>query len=361
MDFLMHSHVGIWGQFLIAATLIIFAGYKLTRYGDVLSDKLHLGHVFIGAMLIGWSTSLPEFVLSVGTTMRNHPEIAVGNIVGSNLFNIFIIVLLDLCYWKGPILKKANPKIKLTINVSLVMIILLGIALYWRCAYKVPFIPMGYDTLFLLVVYFVATFIMYRSEKKSPTEEDDEAPIPDKYNNISLGRLLFYCLLVIIVIIVSGLWMSGLAPYIAERYHLGTSFVGSFFLAIISSLPEVVTSFMAVRLGFANMAFGIVFGSNIFNVILISVSDIFYQCKFDAGNILSNGSVIPSEYYPAILCVILMTLTVLFVIKFLNKKERKFFVGIESLILAILYVFAMYCMYNPAFWKQLTSFCCTCQ
>lgn len=356
------DHVMIWGQFLVASALIIFAGYKLTRYGDILSEKLHLGHVFIGAMLIGWSTSLPEFVLSTGTTMQGHPEIALGNIVGSNLFNIFILVLLDICYWKGPILKKANPKVKLTINISLIMIILLGVALWARCTQKVPFIPMGYDTLTLLVVYFIATFIMYLSEKKSPTEEDDEAPIPDKYNNISLGILLLYCFFVIVIIIGSGYWMSFISTKIERTYaSLSGSFVGSCFLAIVSSLPEVITSFMAVRLGFVNMAFGICFGSNIFNVILISISDIFYQCKFNTGNILLDGHIDPCVYYPAIICIMLMTLTVLFVIMFLNKRERKFFIGIESIILAILYFFAMYTIYNPGFWNQLTCFTCKCQ
>jgi len=128
------DHFIIWGQFLIAAILVVIAGYKLTRYGDVFSEKFKLGHVFIGSVLIGWCTSLPELVLSIGTVayiQPPSPSISIGNVLGSNLFNIFIIVFLDIIYWKGPILRKAEPNVKLSVWFSLGMAVLLGLALFF--------------------------------------------------------------------------------------------------------------------------------------------------------------------------------------------------------------------------------------
>ncbi|HNZ67463.1 MAG TPA: hypothetical protein PKM32_08835, partial [Planctomycetota bacterium] len=277
-----------------------------------------------------------------------------GNVLGSNLFNIFIIVFLDIIYWKGPILRKAEPNVKLSVWFSLGMAVLLGLALFFQCKGEISYLRIGYDATLIFIVYMIVTIISYYADKKSKvSEEEEEAPIPDKYTSISIPGLLARSFVVILIILVAGLWMSTLAPKIAEAYNLGQSFVGSCFVAIVTSLPEVVTSIIAVRLGFPNMAFGIIFGSNIFNVAIVSICDVFYQGGELGNNLIAN---IPaSEYYIAIFFLLAMTLVVILTLTFCKFEGRKYFIGIESIFLAILYVLAMYCMYNPNFiyslWK----------
>ncbi|MBP7020878.1 MAG: sodium:calcium antiporter [Planctomycetes bacterium] len=350
------NHFILWSQFSIAAIMIIVAGYKLTRYGDVFSEKFKLGHVFIGSVLIGWCTSLPELVLSIGTVSFAHPpapSISMGNVLGSNLFNIFIIVFLDIIYWKGPILRKAEPNVKLSVWFSLGMAVLMGFALFFQCKGEVPYLRLGYDAALLFLVYIIATMVMYYADKKSEVSVE-EAPIPDKYTSITIPGLLVRCAIVMVIIVAAGLWMSTLAPKVAEVYGLGQSFVGSFFVAIVTSLPEVVTSIIAVRLGFPNMAFGTIFGSNIFNLTIVAICDIFYQGGELGNNLIAN---IPaSEYYAAIFFLLAMTILVILTLTFCKSEGRKFFIGIESIFLAIFYVLAMYCMYNPNFIHSLWKF-----
>lgn len=340
----------VWIKFAIAALLIVIAGFKLIEYGDVLSRKLKLGHAFVGAVLIGWCTSLPELVLSIGTACHiGKPEIAMGNVFGSNLFNLFIIVLLDIYYWKAPILRTVDRQVKLSAWLSLWMVILTVIAVISSTKladYNAPHLRMGYDSLVIFGFYLLCMFILYKFENV-PEPAPHKA---EKRKDDSLGLLLIKCLAVMAIIVAVGMWMSYLADEIAEKYQLQRGFVGTFFLAVVSSLPEVITCIAAVRLGYQAMALGTLFGSNIFNMAIISFCDLFYR----SGNIFAAVAINEkATQYSSVtsgITIVLMTMVILFVLRLEKQKEGKkkgAFIGVESLIIGILYLGALYLSYRP--------------
>lgn len=336
------EHVEIWGQFLIAASFIIFAGIKLTTYGDILSERLNLGHAFIGAVLIGWSTSLPELVLSIGTAVyAQAPNITMGNVLGSNLFNIFIIVMLDFLYRKGAILRSVDTKVSTSTYLSLIIVSVVGALLYCNqqnivaiSSVDIGISQLGYDSIIIFTVYIICMVVLFRADK-SPHGNAEK-----KYNGISLSKILLKCVGVIAIIIFTGLWLSVIATQIKGFYGLEEGFVGSFFLAIVSSLPEVMTCFIAIRMGFINMAIGTLFGSNIFNMGIIAVCDVFYPNQiFKHFN--STG------HYVALVSVILMTIVTLMALRLKRNKVSRY-VGFESLIIAALYIGSVYTIYDPS-------------
>ena len=350
------DHITLWLQFSISAILIIIAGYKLTKYGDIISEKFNLGHAFIGAVLIGWSTSLPELVLSIGTTAYSKaPNISMGNVLGSNLFNILIIVLLDIYYWKGSILRSVNKKLNLTVWLSLLMVLLTGGALYFHSIRQIPFLKMGYDSCIIFVIYMICMYLIYKNSNEQ--EEEDDAHLPHKYYeekdknlDVSLSVLMVKTLIVIAMIVAAGLWLSHLAPQLSAKYKLKGGFIGSFFLAIVSSLPEVITCFITVKMGFHNMAVGTLFGSNIFNMAIIAFCDVFYR----DGNIfhaIYNESNL--THLSSVVIIVIMTLITISILKFCKKTKKGMFIGVESILIAILYFIAIYVIYDPSILKPI--------
>jgi len=98
--------LNLWLLFLICALIIIFTGTKLTRYGDIIAEKTGLGRVWIGAALIPLATSLPELTSSSGAAWINAPNLAIGNIFGSIMFNLLIIAIADFAHGPGPLLRE---------------------------------------------------------------------------------------------------------------------------------------------------------------------------------------------------------------------------------------------------------------
>jgi len=341
------EHLALWGQFFIASLFIVFAGFKLTKYGDIFSEKLHLGHAFIGAVLIGWSTSLPELVLSIGTaTYSKVPDVSMGNVLGSNLFNILIIVFLDLYYWKGPILRTANSKIRLSVWLSLLMVLLVGGALFSHSIYQIPILKVGYDSCIIFVVYMACMWLLYRNEHKDEDPHLPEKYYQDKYAHVSMSTLTAKAMSVVALIVLAGLWLSQLAPLIAKQYALEQGFVGSFFLAIVSSLPEVITCFIAIRMGFHSMAFGTLFGSNIFNMAIIAFCDVFYR---DGNIFYAVYTKSGLHHLSSVVVVVVMTLLTISILRFCKPTKKGWFIGFESIAITVLYLVALYCIYNPAF------------
>ncbi len=85
----------IWLQFALTALIIVYAAYKLAEYGDVIAIRTGLGGMFIGTILLSLATSLPELLTTISSISQAVPSLAVGNILGSNMFNMLMLVILD--------------------------------------------------------------------------------------------------------------------------------------------------------------------------------------------------------------------------------------------------------------------------
>ena len=101
----------VWLKFAACLAIILFAGTKLAQYGDAIAEKTGLGRIWIGLLLLAAITSMPELVTGVSAAaLVKIPDLAVGNLLGSCLFNLVILAVMDIMYRPAPVLSQASPR-----------------------------------------------------------------------------------------------------------------------------------------------------------------------------------------------------------------------------------------------------------
>ncbi len=276
----------LWLGFIICTSLIVYSGTRLSKYGDIIAEKTGLGRTWIGLVLMATVTSLPELVTGLSSvTYANVPDIAVGDVMGSCVFNMFIIAFLDAAYRPMPISTKAHYGHVLSAGFGILLICIVAISLFLGNR----ILPLGWIgpyTLLIVLVYFIAMKVLFVYEKKQISDFVKEMVIELKYEGISTKTAIVNYAFNALIVITAAIFLPKIGEGIAESTGLGQTFVGNIFIALSTSLPEVVVSMAAVKIGAIDLAIGNLFGSNIFNILILAIDDIF----FINGPILSHVS-----------------------------------------------------------------------
>ena len=255
-----------WLQLAASAALILGASMYLARSADVIALKTGLGRSFAGVLLLATATSLPELGTGVSAiVLVDQPDLAAGDAFGSNLFNLLIIGLLDTFWRGGPILGRVSPTATLVAALGIVLVSLaaVGILIHHRTDaasgwYLSPVsIVMG-------LVFLAAMYMTYRSgQMQEHTAAPDEE---EKYTSRSLFGAAAVYVAAASVIIAAAIWLAHTGESISEEMGWDASFVGTQFLALSTSLPELAASFAAIRIGAPELAISNILGSNMFNM-----------------------------------------------------------------------------------------------
>jgi cation:H+ antiporter len=305
----------VWLEFLLVTGLILFSGTRLSRYGDVIAKKTGLSGLWLGMALMAGVTSLPELATGLSAVASNLPDIATGNILGSCVFNVFILGLLDALSRKVPLSSKINQGNILSAGMSILF--LGGVSIGLIAGDKLP--GLGWVGLYtpLIIAGYLGTMRMaFKFEKKRTPVAELLGKI-DGTPGISLKTAIVRYALHAVVVVIAAVFLPSIADSIAKMTGLGQTFVGNIFVAISTSFPELAVSFAAIRIGSVDMAVGNIFGSNIFNVFILAVEDVF----FFKGPILSYAQ--PQHLIPSLLA---MAMTGLAVAGLIYNAEKKLFV-----------------------------------
>jgi cation:H+ antiporter len=321
----------VWLQFLFSAAIVVAAAIKLAQYGDVIAVRTKLSGMFIGTLLMAGATSLPELLAAINALAINAPNLAAGGMFGSSMFNMFILAILDLVNQQARILRRVAMNHALTASLAN---LLLGLIIFFVLADVDAGIGwVGYDSLVIIIIYVAGVrFIQVQGGRPPSDLPGDEAQIP------SLRRAVvgFSVAAAVLVLITPALINS--ADQIAETTGLGTGFIGATLLAITTSLPELVATIAAVRIGAFDLAVGNLFGSNIFNMFAIGLTDVFYL----KGQFIS--AIDPAF---ALVGLIALALTSLGLIGNLARVERRLlFVEVDALLILIGYFLGMWFLYT---------------
>ncbi len=266
----------VWVTFVLSAALIVISAMQLAKYGDVIAARTKLGGMFIGVLLLAGATSLPELLTSINSIRMGSPELSAGNFFGSSAFNMFILAILDLLGRNQRILRTSQGKHLVSggfaVFIStLVLFCLVANPTMTEMNVRIGWV--GIDSILIMAFYILAIYKIQQSEQDNvSTEMTDEelAEIP----SLKVGLIGFAAAAVVLGIVTP--FMVRAADTISEVTGLGTSFVGSSLVALVTSLPEMVTSISAISIGAADMALGNLFGSNMFNMFGIGIADVFY-------------------------------------------------------------------------------------
>ncbi len=247
--------------FLVVAGLagLIFGGDFLVRGAESIALRIGLSPMVIGLTLVGFGTSTPELVTSLQAAFVGSPGIAIGNVVGSNIANMLLILGFAAVFAPIAISKAAFMRDGTVLALSTLMC--LGAVLF---GYLSPVI--GALFIAVLIAYLVFTIRQEsRSAKKAP-DLDVTAPLPSSSN--LLKNLAFVFGGLALTIFGARFLVMG-AIDVARAFNISEAIIGLTIVAVGTSLPELVTTVVAIRRGQADIAFGNVVGSNIFNILFI--------------------------------------------------------------------------------------------
>lgn len=319
--------------FILAAALTVYAAIKLSTYADVISEKSTMSGMLVGTVLLAGATSLPEVTTSVSAVMINNPDIAIGNMLGSNLFNIFILAMFDLYYRQKRLFNEASRDHLYTASLGLMLTLVTMIALIVRIDFTI--LGIGIDALLIAGLYALGIYYIGQRPKEPTTEQEVKEEVGVSVtDSIPVKRAVIGFIIAALVIMGAGTALSVFGDQIAVVTGLGSSFVGSFLIAASTSLPEAVAVFVALKLGNVNLAFGSILGSNIFNMLIIAMSDVFYR----GGSILADVST--SHLVTAIGITILSVLVMYSVLR--KDVTSKFRYVLPSVLVVLVYFASSY-------------------
>ncbi len=251
--------------FLFLAGLTVFLSIKLSYYADLLNKSTNISGVFIGGILLAGLTSLPELVTCLSSIFLNNPYLAIGDILGSNFFNITMMCFFDILFIKTMFYNYTKNKyyliyILLILNYIVMYLFMGGI-------FNLELFNIGIPSFIIII-----TYIYYLKNAK---EEETKKEIIKTKEHVLLKFFLVGLLMVIVSILLTLVvnLIAGKNPNVAS------SFIGAILLGITTSMPEVITFIALIKMKSFDLALSDIIGSNLFNLLILAIGDILLKNK----------------------------------------------------------------------------------
>ncbi len=344
----------LWLVFIVSSAIIIAAGVMLTRAAEVIAEKTRLGQLLAGILLLSAATSLPELVTGSTAALISAPDLALGNILGSSIFNLAVLALIDLLEGPGPMMLKVNMAQIMPGMLMLLMSGLIGTALVIYTIMGITPLPLwiGPESLLLILTYLLGLRLIYRYQNRHSSREtedfsadlalefsgpsDNKQPERVFLPRFTLKQSYWIFALAAVVILLAGRRLTTTADELAIVTGLGHTFLGPVLLAAVTSLPELVTSLTAFRIGAFNLAVGNVLGSNLFNLLILVWIDGFFP-----GSLLAASS--PANLLP-LFSSLLMTVVIMLGL-FYRSRKSIFRLGWGAALLLVIYFLTIFFLY----------------
>jgi len=320
----------IYFVFILAAVVVVISAVYLNQFGDVISKKSSLSGAAVGTFLIAGATSLPELTTSLTAVYIDNPDIAVGNMLGSNVFNLLILASMDIIYRRQRLFQKVNTKENIpSASIGLLFLLIIIFSLWMPSSLEI--FGVGIEMIVIVLLYIFS--MKFISGGESEQEEEEE-----QTKDYSLKAAVIGFIIASVIVFISGSALSVSGDWMAEASGLDASFVGSFLIAASTSLPELVAVYAAFKLANYNMAIGSILGSNLFNIQLLALTDLLYR----EGAILT--SVQASHIFIACLGVV-MTLIMIFLLIRPASVRSHWRYAAPSLLMTLIYFVASYVLF----------------
>ncbi|MGK2863985.1 MAG: sodium:calcium antiporter [Chitinophagaceae bacterium] len=322
--------------FACCAGIIIFSGTRLSVYGDKIADLTGMGKAWVGLILMASVTSLPELITGFSSVVIvNAPNLAAGDIFGSCMFNLLILSLLDARI-KQPLFSMVKSSHIVAAIFGIILLAVAGMAIYLSA--EIPSVLWISSFTFLLIgIYLVSVWGIFKYEHNLLMELPPSSHSP-AYHPAELKKAIGGYALHAFIVIGSAVFLPYFGENIASYSGLSNSFFGTLFLAAATSLPELVVSLAALRIGALDMAVGNLLGSNVFNMFILGIDDIFYR----EGSLFKAIS--PSHLL-SVFITIIMTAVVGLGLLFKPKKKQLWLLSFDTFIIILLYLVLMIYLY----------------
>lgn len=272
-------------MFVIAGFVMLIKGADVfVDSASKIATKFNIPQMVIGLTIVAFGTSLPEAAVSIKAATSGQAGITVGNVVGSNIMNILLILGVASCVAALPI-KKNTFRIEIPF-VIFVSILLLGLGV------------MGDELSRLdgcILIAFMVGFMVYLVISAKNGESEDEETVVTKKD--TMPKLLLFVVLGAACIVIGSNVTVDAASYIAEEFGMTSRLIGLTIVAFGTSLPELVTSTTAAKRGKTDIAIGNIVGSNIFNILFVvgisaAITNILFEKAFIKDSLVSIAAAV---------------------------------------------------------------------
>ena len=314
---------------MAVVVLCLLAGFVLLIKGadffvggsSSVAKRFHVPSVIIGLTVVAMGTSLPETAVSVTASIANNNELAISNAVGSNIFNL--IVVIGFCAVMTPVMVGSDT-IKRDIPFSaLCALLLLGLGI-WGLGDATGLVLGHLDGILLLVLFVVYLLVLIRSTLKERKAANTTSSEEEEYAPLSIPKSLIYIAGGAAGIAIGGSLTVESASRIAIDLGMSQTLVGLTIVSIGTSLPELVTSIVAARKNEVGMALGNAIGSNVFNILMVlGIASAISPISFITENVID--------------IVILLACTLIVWIFAATKKQINRVEGIGMLLMYVAY------------------------
>ncbi|MBC8630837.1 calcium/sodium antiporter [[Eubacterium] tenue] len=249
---------------LIGFALLIKGADIFVDGASSIAKKFNVSPMLIGLTIVAMGTSAPEAAVSVSSSLAGQNDMSIANVVGSNFFNILIVLGVSSIIAKLPVEKETIKKD--TPFLIFISILLLALSLNFNLS--------RLDGVIFLVLFILFLINMIKSNISSKDIESSSGETAiaieaTDTKSIHMPKTLLLCLIGIVGIVFGGDLVVNSATNIATSFGMSANLVGLTIVAMGTSLPELVTSVIAVKKGETEIAIGNVIGSNIFNILLV--------------------------------------------------------------------------------------------
>lgn len=287
--------------FVIGFFILIKGAGLLVDGASAIADKFKISPLVIGLTIVAFGTSAPELAVNIFASAAGSSEIAIGNIIGSNIANILLILGVSALIY--PLTSKKNTVWK-EIPLCLLAVVVVGLMANDFLIDGASFSGLSRIDGLVLLSFFII-FIYYSFGIAKQQESPDDCEI----KNLNLVKSIFYIVIGLIGLVVGGNWIVSGAIKLAVGFGISESLIGLTVVAIGTSLPELATSAIAAYKKQTDIAIGNVVGSNIFNIFwILGISSVIRPLPFNPANNID-------------FLIMIIATVILFIIMFIGKKR----------------------------------------
>ncbi len=327
------------GTFVLAAAVVLGCGLRVTSLADVLADRTGMGEAIAGVLLLGAATSFSGVIVSVTAASDGHASLAYSNAVGGIAAQTAFLAIADLTYEKAN-LEHAAAELA-NVFQAIVLVILLTLPLVASSAPQLSVLAVHPVSLIIPAVYVGALFAtrslrdqpMWEPVSTGQTREDEPEDESASTRDKSSLRLALGFVMLVMAMGVAGWVISKTAGEIMGRLPLSESLVGALATAVVTSLPELITTITAVRRGALQLAVGGIIGGNTFDTLFVPAADVAYR----EGS-LYHATSMADQFWTV--TALLMTSVLVGGLLF-RQKHGPGRIGVESVALLLIYAAAI--------------------
>lgn len=277
--------------FLASAMVVVIAGMALARFGDEIAERTGWGALWVGTILVSIATSLPELVTNISAVLIDSPGLALGNVYGADMINIFTISGVAIAFGVKNLFGDQPRETQVLVLVAVVLgaiAAIMGSLGDWKIG------PTSVGGVLIAVAYLGGMKLVYDAGRSKGGDADDEAAAAERASAV---RSFIGFGIASLAILGSAPLLAISADGIADATGLGASFVGVLMVSIVTTLPEASVTFAAAYRKSYGLVLGNIYGSCAFNLFVLPIGDLFHTDgpllgKMESEHFVALGSAI---------------------------------------------------------------------